>query len=144
MHGARIIIASLIALTACEHSVETLCQKSIPTFQREIEGAKSSLIAWVRTGEPQRAIASEEIKDAAMKIEMDPRDRSSWELWAEKRLALAQRYMDQASRDPNNKIAAKNLSNIADLLVEFHGYSEQGELHKMIKTLEAIEKTVLQ
>jgi len=133
-----------------------ICEKELPELDQEVSNAVIALSPWflppsllerrIASAEPLNAPADEEKassqqKKSSQTVEFTPlldRDRKSWELWTEERLKRVQYYMDITDDQPGLKEAKGRLSNVANLLVTFHGYASVGNVQQMKVVLEQV------
>lgn len=69
---------------------------------------------------------------------LDVRDRRVWSLWAQQRLQETQTYLDEMSKDPSRRDAFAKLSELANQYVVFIGFSERGDVRKMMGSLRRV------
>ncbi len=99
-----------------------------------------------------RALASSGVTGAAsgetsgrnsndrMRTPLDAKEQRHWTRWAEDKLEEAQHAMDLAETDSRLRSSAKELTQVSTQLVQFYGYAQNGNLRKMIMTLEKVRK----
>lgn len=165
------ILALLIGVQGCHEAVplETLC--ALPDwsqFEQEVKSAQISLAPWVE--EPQgpvqlagaptgRSPASLQIlEDHPQEIDatwtdqqglnklrvqnqLSARDRDAWTKWSHKKLRRLQDLIDQVEYHPERRQARDEFSKVANGLVNFHGYSEQGKIGSMLEALRKIRES---
>jgi len=114
------------------------CQQELPTLESGYDNAVLALGPWLDAG---RQPASQ---GGDPGYSLPDQDRSYWTDWAEARLKAVQSAMDLAEAE-NRGGMRKELSQLADELVVFHGYSVNGRADKMaasIRKLQLISKRV--
>jgi hypothetical protein len=124
---------SLCGFASCSVPMSEVCTVRFPEFDRNVESAISALGPW-RKNEMGRGLASVEGSNAAR--DLAKQDRDTWKLWAEERLSEAQHSIDLADGFPGVR---NELSDIANQLVTFHGYTQNGRVENMVHALEAVQ-----
>lgn len=116
----------------CGTSVHRFCAYQSEQYEKKFENAVIALQPWHPVRDRLPASAVEPLLLAEM-------DRDAWKSWAEQRLKETQYLMDRAETDPRLNGVRVELSEVANALVTFHGYSAQGNAERMLKTLEQIQ-----
>lgn len=132
------LVLTLSGFGSCSASIHEICSSRLPQFEVQLGAAVASLQPW--TGLPNRELASEMPPEIVSTNTMAQQDRDDWQRWAEKQLIESQRYIDSAMRELGDGPIRQILSDIANDLVAFHGYSGQGRADKMKTTLERIRE----
>lgn len=96
-----------------------------------------SLEPWIGSNELGRRPA---LDSSESPKPVHPKDRESWEKWARERLDEVQKYIDIAESDPRFASSKKTLSQVANQLVAFYGYTERGQAGLMVATLGRIRE----
>src|SRR5688572_30583799 len=128
----HLLLSSSLLLSCNSVSVSEICSKVIPSLTQQFESAEVALAPWF--AEPatgQRIPAS-----AVEKHEMAEIDRASWQKWAEDRIKVTNRFIDQAREDEKLKPARKDIIDIHTQLVMFHGYAQLGDARRMTHVLD--------
>jgi hypothetical protein len=86
------------------------------------------------------ALAAEAGRRPASAAELDKR---GWQRWSERHLITLQDTLDAAGEAPQLEPMRAELSALANAMVAFHGYCEQGKLDRMISTLRSVQGTTL-
>lgn len=135
------IALSLVALVlqGCATSSRArFCSSELPLLEVAYDNAVLALGPWLDAG---RQPASE---GGGPGFSLPERDRDYWADWAEARLKAVQSTMDLAEAE-NRGGLRRELSQLANELVVFHGYSVSGRADKMaasIQKLKLISKRV--
>lgn len=131
-----------VVLLSCKANPKRLCHEDWPNFSLQVESVISAVIKHDPAYEAQRRVASQNLKlpaDASPFAELPRAEREVWKEWSEDHLKYAQRMIDLTQEDLAIKKAQGAFSEIATLMVAFHGYAEQGKVRKMVQTLEQIK-----
>lgn len=120
---------------SCSGDLRALCSNELPGFEKEFGDAMASLDSSI-TGAPERRIASES-KGAA---NLAGPARETWQRWAESRLKATQDFIDRTYGDPEFAIIRKELGEVANGLVSFHGYAELGKADRMSRSLATVRE----
>ncbi len=107
------LILTLSMLTSCFPTVKKLCSHDFIILNHSLEEAQIYL------------------------LNLDNRD---WQGWSEDRLKEVENHMDLVGAESKYKRIRPLLSEIANLWVEFYGFAEFKQFHKMSLTLEKIQK----
>ena len=112
-------------------SVQQACNSEFPKFSESVDHARTVLVAWTPKPDSGRQLASVPA--------MAWVDRESWQKWAEERLVETEHYRDLFEDDDRLRGARHEISDVSNDLVEFHGFTSQGRLDKMIVILSRIQ-----
>ncbi len=156
--GKQFLMAAFIFLcgfgSCSSDDIGATCVKNFPEFDGLLENGVAALRSLEPSGEPpgepekqSRAVASATATAMTLPTMLvdsedfiNVRDRRSWQDWGENRLKEAQHFLDilleVADDHPINLQNMKNsLKEVANDLVSFNGYAEQGQYRKMVSTL---------
>lgn len=136
-----LLLAITLVFTACQSvRLAPLCEKSFPEWANQLEAAQFALAPWLPQG-LARMPAGLELRAGASPTgaqALDVRDRRVWSLWAQQRLQETQTYLDEMSKDPSRRDAFAKLSELANQYVVFIGFSERGDVRKMMGSLRRV------
>jgi len=121
---AALLIFSTVILVASGCASRTLakaCAEDFGRFEKSFEEANLALARALDGRAP-----AEEGQD--------------WIRWAEDRLAESQATLDLLEEDPSRREAFRAVSEIATLMVEFHGYAQRGQKARMLRVLEKVRE----
>ncbi len=124
-----------ITLSACQVTLESVCNGQYQKYDEKISNAVLALSAWDHPGQPRirgRRIASV--------MEMAPLDRSAWQEWAQERLKESQHMADVLESNQKYAKARKNIQEACDTLVAIHGYATKGDAHRMVASLNQVRQ----
>jgi len=123
----------LLGVGPCSPSLTDVCEQHFPRYEQQLATAADVLKnANPTTGpdgrvEPGRVIAS--TADRASWVYTE--DRREWQSWAERLLKDTQHFMDALDQDPNLYDIRAKLSDAANELVAFHGYTQMAQFERM-------------
>lgn len=123
----------LVVFGGCKPSRHDLCNKDFPKALAEFEGSIVALAPW-SNADKGRALAS----NSASSPGLPEQDKISWMSWSRKKLALVQQLSDYTRGNPHLDHLKVPLNDVANELVYFHSYAEQGDVNKMIHSLKFI------
>lgn len=153
--------ALLLGFQGCIGAIplENLCaMPEWSEFDQEVKSAQISLRPWLEEHQllalqvgsaGGRAPASlqeawtesQGLHKIRIQSALSERDRTSWKDWSRKKLSLLQDLIDQVEYFPERRQARDEFSKMANSLVSFHGYSEQGKIAPMLETLRKIRES---
>ncbi|MFL5814352.1 MAG: hypothetical protein ACJ763_12305 [Bdellovibrionia bacterium] len=145
----------LISLSSCNTEMREICTGK---YDHTVTDAISQLETHLNSDAAQRAVASfkEEASLPHAKLSSglssglssswsdDERDR--WQSWSQSELKKVEAYLDWTylHRDlgeggKDSEKTRRRLTDIANRLVAFHGYAQEGRVSRMLDTLKGIE-----
>lgn len=148
---------SLSLLTGCQDSLESVCNDQFPKFDQKLTNAVLALEPWTQEQNssaqgqgPRRKLASiqndlrkqqEEVIEVAedQEILMSRADRQSWQNWSVELLDETQGAIDTLSMEPRLALLAKDLQEVANLIVRLNGYAQLGDARKMTTVIDQIK-----
>ena len=134
-----------LGMSSCAtSSIQEACQGQLPDLSLQLKKVARDVAVLTPDGYPTRAIAS---VDGSAKAETtDPErmnrvvtisthQRDQWQSWSEKGLVQVEHYLDFVRTRSELRPLIAPLSDLADQLVRFDGYVDQGKAYQAISTL---------
>ena len=141
----RIVIVTSLAslgMGSCSTGVEEACRQQLPAFNQQLIQVTHELARYTPASESNRAIASVSsdpsqngIEQINQVFDLPKAQRIQWQDWSEKRLVDVQRYLDFVHTHSQYRPALTPLSELANELVKFDGYVDQGKALQAIASL---------
>jgi len=141
-HKTILIFLLFSTLWGCDSAtLNDACSVQFPNLQKTYEDAILAMAPWDprQPVENSRGVASLDGGNHSHPV-LQEMDRESWKLWAESRLKEAQTFLDLAQSEPKISSVRKELSTLANDIVAFHGFTDQGNPGRMIATLNRIQE----
>jgi hypothetical protein len=147
----------LISLSSCNTEMREICTGK---YDHTVTDAISQLESHLTSDAAQRAVASLAVasfkeeagkkaageKSSGLSSGLSDDDRDHWQAWSQSELKKVEAYLDWTylHRDlgEGGKVSEKTrrrLTDIANRLVAFHGYAQEGRIPRMLDTLKSIE-----
>lgn len=132
----NVFVSSLtvVALTSCATSPQTLCSHDLPEILSDVEEAHQT---WATQRGPAM-IVSQEDGTSKRAPDLDPDERTSWKDWSEKHLSQIQGAMAHAVENGRSDQELQAFHNVANELVMLWGSAERGNPVGMEHSLERL------
>jgi uncharacterized protein YceK len=132
----------LTLLSGCTSDLSEVCSGK---YDHTVTDAMVRLEPYMESRSLTRSVASLATHESApvMSPVMSNEEREQWQSWSESELKRIEGYLDWANlhRDefPGSELARRRLTDVANRLVAFHGYSGAGRVDRMLSSLKTLE-----
>jgi hypothetical protein len=144
--AVRILIFASLAsmgIVSCNSSdVEEACREQLPALNEQLHQIHEQIAQYAPDNRADRAIASDSQKGsqpgsepANRVVDLPPDVKTVWQNWSEKRLVEVERYADFVRTRSQFRAALEPLTEIANELVKFDGYVDQGKAYQAMESL---------
>ncbi len=132
----RFLFLLFLLLGSCQTTLSQVCTENLPLIISDIDSAKLALRPWNNQQNPtqERKLASH----STPTNNMSENEREKWIDWAEEKLLEAQSIADLIEQEPTLHQEIKDISNISNQIVSFHGYAQKGDGTHMVSILNQI------
>lgn len=146
----------LIFLSGCNSELSEVCSGK---YDHAITDAMAQIEPYRNVDAHSRSLASLKVNaqtaqrvsmgegslnlPSGMPTGMNEDERDHWQSWAEKEIKRVEVYIDWANlhreESPQGEVVRRRLTDVANRLVAFHGYSQAGRVERMLDVLKAID-----
>jgi hypothetical protein len=136
-----------LGMGSCSSGLQEACRSQLPELNQQLKAVAHDVAAMTPEGSPSRAIASvgaaasgsDQPEKMNRMIHLSDDQRDSWQDWSEKRLVQVEHYLDDVRMNRELRPLSKPLSDMADQLVRFNGYINQGKVYQAMNVLSQAE-----
>jgi hypothetical protein len=136
----------LISLSSCNTEMREICTGK---YDHTVTDAISLLEPHLHTETAQRAVASRHRAksnsgpSSGLSSKLSEDERDHWQSWSQSELKKVEAYLDwtyiHRGEGQDDDKTKRHLTDIANRLVAFHGYAQEGRVSRMVDTLKTIE-----